>query len=316
MKKTGYSYSTILLHVVMGIILIGLGLDIYLRVSTGGSICPTEACAIVGDYVKISELNLVALGLTFFALFWGVYFFASRYDKKWLWSGALLLILGALAFDGAILGFQYFTIQQECHLCFGVGAALLLVLLLFAMVRKDVIVLMLGICVWLGGAAGGSILNIPDRAPQLEQLRGITWSGPEAGQWPRFYYFFSLHCPHCTTVLVNLAQNEPRDYNWTLLPLDTSPGDLRKIARAMETDMQEKNIFQEIVRLEQSRVPPDVEVPENLTGKIEQVRAYFRGNRFSGVPLMIVDERPGRRLILTGGSDILGYLYDQGVIKH
>lgn len=315
MKKTGFSISSLALHAALILTVTGIASDIYLRVTTGGGICPTEACDIVGDYIRISEMNLVLLGLAFFAILWGVYFFASRYDHKWLWGLMCLLLLGALSFDGAILGFQYFSIKEQCHLCLGVGAALLVILMLFALVRKKAIILILGLTVWIGGAVGGAVLNIPDRAPQLAQISGITWSGPEASQWPRFYYFFSLHCPHCTDVLVNLAVNEPRGYKWNLLPLDSASPDLRKIAWVMDLDMKEANVFYEIVRLEQSREIPDIEVPEDLVHNIRQTRAYFRESGFRGVPLMIVDESQSRRVILTGGTDIINYLNDKGILK-
>ena len=315
MKKNKFLNSFVFLHIVLILAVMGLGLDIYLRRTTGGSICPTEACAIVGDYIRISELNLVVFGLAFFVLLWGVFFFASRYEKKWLWTGMFMLMLGALAFDGAILGFQYFSIQESCHLCFGVGAALLVVLLLFALVRRKLAILVLGLAVWIGGGIGGAMINIPDRAPQLEQMSGIAWKGPEVKEFPRFYYFFSLHCPHCTDVLVNLAINDPRDYSWTLFPLDTSPADLKKIAWARDLDMKEENVFYEMVRMEQSRQVPDVEVPDDLSENILKIRAYFRASGFRGVPLMIVDKSPGKRIIITGGTDIINYLYDLGVLE-
>lgn len=315
MKKTWFSISTVFLHAALVLTMAGLAWDVYLRVTTGGGICPTEACVIVGDYIRISELNLVLLGLAFFAVLWGVFFFASRYGHNWLWGLMSLLLLGALSFDGAILGFQYFSIKEQCHLCFGVGAALLTVLVFFALVRRKVIIFTLGLTVWIGGAVGGSVLHIPDRAQQLEELTGITWSGPEAEQWPRFHYFFSLHCPHCTDVLIQLAGNEPGDYHWNLLPLDNSPADLRKIAWVMALDMEEVNAFYEIVRIEQSWTVPDIEIPEELVYNIGQIRSYFREGGFRGVPLMIVDEGPGRRLTITGGAGIINYLQDQGILQ-
>ncbi len=315
-SRNSKKISSLALHVLLILAVLGLGADMALKMTTGGGICPTESCEIVGDYIRISELGLVSLGLVFFILLWGVYFFASRYDKKPLWTGVLLLILGALAFDGAILGFQFFSIKEQCHLCIGVGAALLLVLLLFALNRRKAGILILGLGVWIGGGVAGAMISIPDRAPLLERMSGITWSGQQASEWPRFYYFFSLHCPHCTDVLVNLAVNEPKDYSWTLFPLDTSPADLKKIAWVMDLNARDYNIFYEIVRLEQSRQVPEIEVPEDLVQQIHMIRSYFRANGFSGVPLMIVDESSSRRLILTGGSTILDYLYAQGILDN
>ncbi|WP_028573812.1 hypothetical protein [Desulfonatronovibrio hydrogenovorans] len=314
MNKASFFSIRFLLHGVLLLAIAGLGLDLYLRISSGASLCPTQACAIVGDYVRLGETALVSLGLAFFALLWGVYFFASRYESKWLWVIATLLLLGALAFDGGLLGFQFFSIQENCLLCIAVGAGLILALILVALVRKKLSVLILGLAVWAGGGLAGAMITIPDRAPFLEQLSSITWSGPEAGEWPRFHYFFSLHCPHCTEVLLNLAVNEPREYVWNLYPLDTADPDLKKISWVMDQDLEQVNLFLEIVRLEQSGTVPDTQIRDGLEHKVEQARAFFRGSGFRGVPLMIVDEGPGKRVVLTGGSGIINYLLEQGVL--
>ncbi|RQD59363.1 MAG: hypothetical protein D5R98_07595 [Desulfonatronovibrio sp. MSAO_Bac4] len=302
------------LHAVLILSILGLGVDIYLRMSTGASICPTQACAIVGDYINITEFNLVLLGLVFFTTLWGVYFFASRYDKKWLWTGMLVLVLGALAFDGGLLGFQYFSIKEQCLLCFGVGAGLLIVLLLFSIVRKKISILILGLAVWVGGGIAGSMINIPDRAPLLEHISGISVQSSEAQEWPKFNYFFSFHCPFCTEILIRLAKNESAEYSWELFPLDNSQVDLKKIAWLMELDGNEKNIFYELVKIEQSRDVPDIEVTDSLENQVDQIRTYFRGSGFRGVPLMIVEESQGRRLILTGADNVFRYLYEHGIL--
>ncbi|MFP4084899.1 MAG: hypothetical protein ACLFP9_08790 [Desulfonatronovibrio sp.] len=314
MKKISNLPFNIFLHAVLILSILGLGADIYLRMSTGAGICSTQACAIVGDYINITEFNLVVLGLVFFIFLWGVYFFAARYDKKWLWTGMLVLVLGALAFDGGLLGFQYFSIKEQCQLCFGVGAALLVVLLLFSLVRKKTSILVLGLAVWVGGGIAGSMINIPDRTPLLEHVSGISVQSAEAQRWPKFNYFFSLHCPYCTEILNNLAKSESADYSWELLPLDKSQPDLKKIAWLMELDGNEKNIFYELVSLEQSGEVPDVEVTDRLETKIDRIRTFFRGNGFRGVPLMIVEESQGKRLILTGADNITSYLYEHGIL--
>lgn len=315
MKKTDTSLSKILLHIALGLGVAGLGLDIYLRMTGGTGICSTQACAIVGDYVRISEFSLVLLGLIFFTALWVNYVFALKYASKWLWTGMSILILGALAFDGGLLGFQYFSIKEHCQLCFGVGGALLLVLALFSLVRKRLAVLLLGLAIWIGGGMAGAVINIPERAPLLEHISGITVQDSEDSPWPRFYYFFSLHCPHCTDILTKLAEQEPESHTWELMPLDKSQTDLKKIAWIMEQDAREKNIFYEIVSTEQSREVPEIKVPDNLSNKIDRIRSYFRANGFRGVPLMIVEENQGKRLILTGGGNILNYLHDQGILE-
>ncbi|WP_045212853.1 hypothetical protein [Desulfonatronovibrio magnus] len=314
MNIKAYFNRSAALHLVFLLTVAALGLDIYMRLSGGGSICPTEACAIVGDFVRLDEHSLVTGGLFFFTLTWGFYFFASRYDKKWLWLIIGVLMAGALAFDGALLGFQFFSIQEQCHLCVGVGAALLLTLLLLSLVRRQVTALLLGLTIWVGGGIAGAMISIPDRAPMLEQLRPITWAGPQAGSWPVYHYFFSLHCPHCTDVMVNLAMNDPEIFTWKLYPLDTAPPDLRKLTRISELSDTDDNLFMEIVRLEQRGTVPDVQVMDGLADDIARIRSFFRANGFRGVPVMIAEESQGRRVVLTGGGNILNYLHQQGAL--
>ena len=275
-------------------------------------LCPTEACVIVGDYIRIGEFNLVLLGFAFFITLWVVYSLASRYGSSRLWTGALILLLGALAFDGGLLGFQYFSVKEQCHLCVGVGAALLTVLLLFSLVRRRTAVFLLGLSVWAGGGIARSLISIPDRTPLLEQIDGISLQHAETEKWPGFYYFFSLHCPHCTDILANLAGDASSDHSWKLFPLDRSPADLKRIAWAMRQEMEGKNIYEAIVRVAKNDDVPDVHVPDTLVDEIDRIRAFFEGNGFTRVPLLIVDESRNKRLILTGGAAIVNYLHRHG----
>lgn len=303
------------LHTILILAMAGLGIDIYMRISQGTSLCPTQSCAIVGDYVRLGELELVCMGLVFFAVLWGTYFFASRYDRKWLWAGTSILMLGALAFDGALLGFQFVSIQEQCYLCIGVGAALILSLVCLSLVRRNLLVFVLGLTIWLSGGIAGSMITIPDRTPFLEQLQPISWAESDASQWPEFHYFFSLHCPHCTDVMVNLAKQKSGKYLWNIYPLDTGVTDLRKIYSIKNKSEESENLFYDIISMEQSGAVPETEAPESLQEEIIDIRSYFRGSGYRGVPLMVVDESPGKRIVLTGGGNILNYLLEEGVIS-
>lgn len=314
MKTITPSVSGILLRVVLMISIFGLGADLYLRLSSESSLCPTEACAIVGDYIRIGEFNLVLLGLGFFIGFWTVYFLASRYKNEWLWTSVLILLLGALAFDGALLGFQYFAVNEQCLLCAGVGAALFLVLLLFSFLRRQAAVFALGLSVWAGGGLAGALIDIPERPPRLDELAGITILNSETEKWPQYSYFFSFHCPHCTTVLAMVSRNENIAHRWRLFPLDNTPEDLRKIAWALKRQAEGRNVFDEIVRVAKDNDVPDVHVPEDLADRIGRARSYFEGSGFRSVPLLIADESRGKRVILVGAGNITDYLHRQGAI--
>ncbi len=323
-KKTPeatYGYSGIILHVLLLVSALGLALDLLWRSGRGASLCPTEACLIVEQYIRIQESSLIFLGLLFFLVFWLVYFFASRYDRPELWGLGTVLLFGALAFDGGLLGFQFGVIQEQCHLCIAVGAALILVLAFFALVREKGGLILIGLAVFLGGGAAGAMFTWPDTNaqasdPQIEQARVLEWSGEEAEDWPRFYFFFSLHCPHCSEILFYLAQEDeaPGKYQWNFVPLDTDTEDLKKIAALKEMDWADKNPFYQILLMEEADQVPEVEVSRDLRSRIGKARDYFQAQGFRGVPVTVVQEAPGEKTKLTGGQEILTYFVEEEII--
>ncbi len=305
-----------LLQAFLLLVTAGLGLDIYFRQYRGESICPSSACAIVGDYIRISELNLIVLGCAFFGVLFLVLIAARQTSREWIWGLLTLMLLGALAFDGALLGFQFISIKENCHLCIVVGLSLAAVLVLVSLTRKQWSILILGVGIWVAGAAAGGIIQVPDRTPLLNQVPGIAWSGPEAEQeGPEFHYFFSLHCPHCADVLGSLALNDPERFSWKFYPLDTGYSDLKKIAWIQEEAGKKGNLLQKIVDLEQDPKAPDVKIPDNLTEKIFRARSFFQGNGYRGVPMMIADYPGGKRVILLGGGNIMKYFQEQGLLQ-
>ncbi|MFW5731077.1 MAG: hypothetical protein ACOCV7_05460, partial [Desulfonatronovibrionaceae bacterium] len=273
-------------------------------------------CAVAGQAVRLGEKGLVLAGGVFFWILLLLSFLASRRGNARLWQLVLLMLLGALAFDGALLGFQFISIKENCHLCIVVGLSLAAVLVLVSLTRKQWSILILGVGIWVAGAAAGGIIQVPDRTPLLNQVPGIAWSGPEAEQeGPEFHYFFSLHCPHCADVLGSLALNDPERFSWKFYPLDTGYSDLKKIAWIQEEAGKKGNLLQKIVDLEQDPKAPDVKIPDNLTEKIFRARSFFQGNGYRGVPMMIADYPGGKRVILLGGGNIMKYFQEQGLLQ-
>ncbi len=129
----------------------GLSLEVLLQVVYASSLCTTTSCQVVGEYVKFGELALIKAGAAFFWLLWLLLFFAHRYDKKWLWGSITLLLFGALAFDGALLGFQFVGLKENCLICIGVGLALFTSLFMLARIQNSRLLAMLGIA---SGVAG------------------------------------------------------------------------------------------------------------------------------------------------------------------
>ncbi|WP_291319001.1 hypothetical protein [Desulfonatronospira sp.] len=320
-RQESYAWSVPLLHAALLLAALGLGIDLIVRRTMGVSICPTEGCLIVGEYVRIGEENLVLLGFVFLLALWLMYFFARRYNRAWLWGLVTIMIIGALSFDGSLMGFQFLVIQEPCLMCIIVAVSLFVILALFALVRKKAFLFILGMTVWIAGGAAGGILQPPATnatdTPDLENAAAIQWSHPGAEDWPRFHFFFSLHCPHCTEVMLHLAREgaAPLDYSWHFIPLDTDPEDLKKIAALKQMDLSDKNPFHEILLMEQHPHTPDVEIPVHLHKTIHQARSYFQAHGFRGVPVTIVQKGPDEKKVLTGAQEAIQYLLDKGIIS-
>jgi hypothetical protein len=292
-----------------------LGIDICLKLKRETGLCTTHACKVVGEYLRWDEFSLIILGASFFCILWLILFIACRYDKKWLWTTILLLLSGSLAFDGGLLGFQFMTIKEYCALCIAVGIALFVCLVSTALFRRSIGIALIGIAVWTGAFAANSILKYVPKIPKLSDGAVLSVTSEKAKKWPEFYLFFSLHCGHCSKVMANLAINNPRDYKWYLLPLDHRPQDMQKLAHLYNLASKSQNLFRDILKFESQEEVEPIVVSEEIDRKVTNARQYFRINRYKGVPLLIVRERPDITLILVGEKRILGYFKQRGILK-
>ncbi|MBT8763702.1 hypothetical protein KFV02_07120 [Desulfohalobiaceae bacterium Ax17] len=309
-----FSLKQLLVQFPPAIAALVLSVDTWLKHSQKTSLCTSQSCQIVSEYVRFGDTFLIVLGALFFWLLWLLLFFACRYDKKWLWGASFTLLLGSLAFDGGLLGFQFMALKERCALCIGVGLALFFCLVFFAWFRRSLAIAVLGFAVWVGGFTANSVLKFSPKTPQLSELTVFSWPGKETRDWPKFYLFFSLHCDHCSKLMANLAINNPTAFKWHLNPLDAKPSDLQRIAHILAAEKETKNLFLEILRIESLEQVEPISVPEGLEEKIKNVRDYFRGHGYKGVPLLIIDENPGRRVVLSGERYILNYLKKKGIV--
>jgi hypothetical protein len=310
----------LLFELVLCVFALTLSVDVYLQTTRHASLCTTTSCQVVGEYVRFGELMLVKAGAIFFWVLWLLVFFAGRYDKKWLWGLVTLILMGALAFDGGLLGFQFMVLREHCQLCIGVGVALFVLVGLFAWVRKSWLILLLGLSVWTGGFAANSLLKFSTELPALSETSFLSWPESRTGVSerliPRYHFFFSLHCGHCSTVIANLAVNKTDQADWFFHIMDSRDEDLMRLSQILSANMTAENPFLQILHWESEETVPEISIPDSLREDVEQAQTYFSQSKFRGVPMLIVDERPGVRLILSGASKIVGYLRQQGVIKH
>lgn len=288
-----------------------LSLEVWMQAVRHTSLCTTTSCAVVGEYIRFGEGNLIKLGAAFFWCLWLLAFFGGRYPKAWLWGLAWLFLAGALAFDGTLLGFQLVALREFCLLCAITGGLLGLTLAAMAWARRWGAAVLLGLAAWSGGFAASAVIDFQVSPPALQDTAFLSWGDTANATARRHVLFFSLHCDHCSKVLANLAINEEHlGGAWYLAPLDGREDDFHRLM-AVRTAAP-ANPFLEVLRQESVERPKAVPVPESLRQTVRTARSYFKTKGFDGVPVLVVWEGPGRELILRGETAIFRYLRDQG----
>lgn len=303
------SYVPLALTVIAALL---LSLEYWLQRSGHGGLCPTAGCAVVGTFVKYGEITFIGLGVIFFWVLAAALFLSKYLDTPWLWRSTTVLLIAGLAFDGGILGFQRFGIQEACVLCYAVGIALFLILAVYGWARRSIAAVVMGVAVWSAAFASQAMFVFPERTPELSRITLVTHQTAEPGS-AQLYYFFSLHCPFCTQVLASLATHPPQSGTWHLVALDTEPEDQRKLSALLEHPAINDNPFLAVLALEQAP-PPDGPILPQVSEAARSAGVFLRNSGYRGVPLLLVQETPTRRLILQGRDPILNYLLEKRII--
>lgn len=293
--------------------------EVWMQAVRHTSFCTTSACAVVGEYIRFGEGNLIKLGATFFWVLWTLVFFGGRYNKNWIWGLVGLIMVGALAFDGALLGFQFVGLKEECALCVGVACALFLNLGLLAWVRRTVFIFFLGVAVWVGGFMANSALDLGVVAPALTDTAFLSTASEENAttRYPQHVFFFSLSCDHCSKILANLSINlehVPTD-TWMFSCVDNKEEDLLRLAHIQTSPAAQENPFLEILRVESEDNVAPLPITDSLRRTMREARTYFKMKEFGGVPALVVAEGPGRDLILRGEESIMRYLMEKEFVR-
>jgi hypothetical protein len=229
-------------------------------------------------------------------------------------------LFGALAFDGALLGFQYVGLGERCQLCMAVGLGLMLILLQFSLVRRSFFIFILGLALWCSGFAANSVLKLDPVPPKIQETAFLTWP-QELDPWeeyPAFHLFIGLHCGHCSKVLANLAVNDLEFFPWSFHLMDNREQDFVRIANILADNSTRDNPFQAVLDVEKMSVhdlAPEV-LSKDIRKKVENARDFFRFSGYQGVPMLIVDLERTQRVVLFGATAILDYLDREGLLPH
>jgi len=313
----------LLLRVVFLAGAVGLSAEYLLQRLKDASLCSADSCQAVAQLLRFQESSLVLAGAVFFWVLLILALAAEWRKSQAIWGLVLAVLLAGLAFEAALLGYQLRVLESICWLCLCVGAWLLLSGLALAWRRGSGLVLLLCLCVGLAGMLAPSLLRFQPQTISLSQTDFLERQPSQAGPSPELYLFFSLHCSHCSEVFANLALNQPWSASWHFVSIDEGDTDLARLAEAVqaaedeEAEDEEANVFLELLRVKQEQDGlTDRSVPESLRQTVQKARAFFQSRSFSGIPLLIANEGPGRQVILTGTEAIAKYLWEKGLIRN
>lgn len=286
---------------------IALTIESYLE-TQGKSFCKTQACEVVGNYLRISESLLVTGGAFYFWLLSLSFFFTSRYPGK-LKGCPYLLLFPAIAFDSAIISCQIFTIQQLCLLCLSVAVILLTIAATYCISQKSYFYLFCCILTWLGGATANGILEMPEPTQAQTQMIFYEQSRhPSVSQKEKeIIFIFSMTCPHCFEIISYLADNKPINSIWKFASIDQDDDSLQKIAAFLEKSKTTDNPFLLIKEAKLSHPTQKYNV-NRLKQQTKKTLTFLANTGFKYVPLLLVKESETEEKLLLGTSSIMKYL--------
>jgi hypothetical protein len=298
-----------------------LGVE-FLMQNRGTSFCKTVTCDIIGDYTRFGELFILGAGIQFFLLVATIMFFAHRYDKTRILPVIVTLsLVGAMAFEGVLLGFQFFSLQSVCLICAGVFITVLLLLVFWSFAVVDGKVFVLGLSACVAGILGMYILN---PAPGLGKGEvGLDPVFRQAGfeditvQKRRLTLITSMTCPHCQTVILQMALHKEalKDDLLAFAFIDAKEEPLQVVGLFAANVERTREPLSLLFGIKSGQVLGNTELLAPDDAMIDSVRKknlhtslYLKLLGLTGVPVLIADENSEQIRILVGANAILQYL--------
>jgi len=290
--------------------------------SRGASFCKTVTCDIIDDYTRFSDTFILGVGILFFLLLSTAILITHRYAKaEWLSVVITLALVGSMAFEGVLLGFQFFSLQSICLICAGTLATVFLLLTFWSLSVADNKILLTGAVVCVSSIIGMYILN-PDPglgkneialAPVFQQ---IGFADPTV-QKRRLTLITSMTCPHCKTVVQQIALHKQAIAKDRLAFafIGVNEKSLYKAslfaANAERTD-NPMNLLSaiksgQIINSMELSLPDD-KILKNVRKKNLRTSQFLQLMGLTGVPALIAEENTDHIHILVGSKEILQYL--------
>jgi len=182
---------------------------------TGSSICPNAGCKVVESLTSISPLYLNILGFIFFqVVFWLLGNLKSKPGNgRYLVD---LTLLGGLAFEAALLGYQLFVAHSLCSYCL-----LILVFVIILNILYGARQIAVGAAIFAAVVISFSIMALfpASASSQKYSLKNASYGIKScASPNKEIYLIFSSDCPHCQQVIESL--NNCNSCDLYLNPID------------------------------------------------------------------------------------------------
>ena len=274
----------------------------------GSSLCQSQACEVVGQSLKVPESLLVALGA---GLLWclALFTFLGRRYPRQLRLAPLLLLIPALLFDGGLIGYQLFTLQERCTLCLATAGLLLLLTTITCLGQRLFLLLVVTLLAWGATFAHHGLLKPPPPTSAASEM--LFYSAPPAADVdntthaPSATLIFSMHCDHCLDIIALLAQSPPHNYSWHLATIDQDSEALGRLSRFMAQANNSANPFDLLQESKQTQGPADTNIPHDLTRSGPAARRYLHNLGLDSIPVLVLQQEPDRQEILVGSTNIL-----------
>lgn len=291
-----------------------LSIESYLSLNNK-SLCKTEACDIVSQYLTISEPLLISFGTIFFWLLSLVFYFSARYPSK-LKYVPYLLLAPALAFDGCLIGFQIFSIEQKCMLCISVAALLFVVTILYCLKQKTYFLIVLFSLVWLASFSVNKFLTLPPPQSAYSKMtffsvEGMQNEDKEIKQ--RLTLIISLNCQHCSEVVHFLSENYAGEVNIRLATIDTDPKSLAKLSLFLEKVIAADNPFQLLGEIKESSHGADTPIRKGLKLHAQSSLNFLNNLGITEIPILLTEVEKDEKRILIGSSQIISFLKENTI---
>jgi hypothetical protein len=297
--KNILSLCTILLSLLGAFV---LSIESYLNLK-GRSICNTPACEVVGTYLSIPESALVTIGAAIFSLLFLLLFFTKRYHRYPLLP--LLLLIPAMSFDGALIGYQVFTIKEYCALCFGIAALLTTIIIFYCLAHRLFLILIISVFVWVSSFCATAIIDPPPPSGVFHQMAFLDARGIQSDKIdkPTVTLIFSMECPHCIDLISFIGQSDYTAVNWRLASTDLDKQSINKINTFLDELSPGINIFKQLqMTKERISLSPSVDDGKTILSKNKKTHSFMANIGISSIPLVVIETPDNRKEIIWGSE--------------